>query len=770
MVTLKKFTQYLIAVGMAFLVFSATLVSENAVFFLFSNNTDPLEKAIQFDTEIRIDTEQKGSEHLSQDGEFIIVFPGTVIDFERDRREIVNGSVFYSSLFLHPDIQKDVPLPNFTDPLRAGHFKVRKLLIHAPQSSIFVVRDNGFKTTHVFVWGHQATLLWEGGIVPFVVPANTKLSVPDSFFETPTLSYQETKDILGYTPFPPSLEGSTLTLPEEMLSISLERLKIQQKEMDDFAFFLPQLWDQMGERDHFMKKIIDVIKSAQKKLSIAGVREQKGKESFFLSLHSFVKANSLIRNGKTSLGKLHLTKFNAILESVAWKMVLEKNPNLDMEWNHFFIAHNAWMQNGFSEDTKQFLKIWKSLEKTTPLKSIQDHFFQLEKYITRDLIRGAKKEIEEMQKIIDTHEITSGMTPEITQIRRMLGEFMQREILLQNEETFTLFASLIKKEIALTQDEHLLNEIKIEGIRFSLSFLKIFLEDQNKIETSRVLLQLYEELSRGNFLEHNGKNILTVEEKDLISFLVLVGNTGLSPEEIALIKEKHEIQKELGERIDEVKEQQSSEDVNKNSGQLQNAKYLNALFEKIGVPTETVYFSTNRAEGITSFRDGEWKGFLLSGTFHYPTQFFQTLKVGDTVENNFHARFLSGVLLQIEEKRKQEEIKENEIVFVSQTTPQAILERKLLQELLSLHSFVVERENIILLDAEMSYFKVSNARFNERYFVEFFYNRDLKTLESLQLQTKKNPVIFDKRVFKLETVKQELSVEIDKLKKGSLFR
>ena len=185
---------------------------------------------------------------------------------------------------------------------------------------------------------------------------------------------------------------------------------------------------------------------------------------------------------------------------------------------------------------------------------------------------------------------------------------------------------------------------------------------------------------------------------------------------------------------------------------MRNAKYLNQLLESIGVPTQDIYFSTNRSEGITSFRGGIWKGLELSGTFHYPTQFFLELRVGDWEKKRFHARFLPGFLAQIEDGTAQKKTEDEEPeVFVSQTTPQAILERKLLQELLSLHSIKAVREDIVILDSTMSRFFVSEAFLQNMYKISFLYNSDEKILEDVTFQSREEMTVFDTESFSLET-------------------
>ncbi len=759
MITTKKFTQYLIAVGIAFLIFSGTLVSEHTKLFLFSSTVDPFEHSKALQDEIRVSAGEKGQEILSPQGELFIVFPETILNFFKDSRELTQGRVFYSSLFLHPDVRKNILSPDFKKPLTEGQLKIGKLIVQAPQSSILIYRDVNFKVTHVYVWGHQAVLFWEGQMQPLLVSANTKLSIPDGFFAHPERSYQDIQEAFAWENLNPSEE-------EEMLAVALKRLDIYLKKMSDYTLFLPEIWEHESSNTGISGKVSQIIETLQDNFAIGLSKKGREQKQFLEFLTPFIKANQLIREGKTALGTRKLSEFNATAQSASWKVLLDKNTKLASEWNHFLMAHKAWVNNSFDQPAEDFFSAWNSLENTGPMQLINQHLFLFEKNITRGLIRNTKKEVAEMQKILTKSEFLEEDAGTLTQIRRLLSEAIGREVLLQNEESFSLITNLTRKELALHQDVTQTNEIKIEGIRFTLSFLKTFLEDRTRIESSRILIQLYAELSAGNFLENQTVDVLTTEEKELASFLVLLGNTGLTPEEIEMIKAEHELQKSLADRIVEIQEKQDAggNDQNLGSGQLKNAKYLNDLFESIGVPTDTMYFSTNRSEGVTAFRDGQWKGMELSGTFHYPTQFFKILTIGEKTKENFHARFLSGFLLQIEEEGLVDPNAKGsgESLFVSQNTPQAILERKLAQELLALHSFNVSRENILILDKEMSAFKVSNAQFNDGYFLDFFFNKADQTIESVSFLATKKKVSLEGKVFLLQTVEQTLSEEIKK--------
>jgi hypothetical protein len=757
MVTIRKFTQYLVAIGIASLLFSATLVSENTKFFLFSQNENPFDQAIQLDDVVTVGAEEKGKELLSPVGEFLIVFPESKLDFSDGKRNMETGDVFYSSLFLHPDVQE---ADGHSSDVAEGHFRIGDIVLHAPQSSVFIHRDEDFQQTEIYTWGHSVELSWEGLSYPFIVPAHTKVHIDDTFLSTvQNKSYEEQKQALGWEAFDQASIDTPTSPAKEKMNLGISRLAKQQKRINKLVLFAPQVWDHTGPKTHIFGRFQRSIGIFQDRFAIGLSRTRDNQREFLSFVSPFIKANELIRNRRTALGGRTLQQFKTITRSVAWKHLLQKDPDIAYQWNTFFMAHNAWMQNGFDEESQDFLKTWNSIDEKTPMENIPRIFFSFEKLVARGLLKRSRQELETLKSTFEQVTFSQENAQEVTNFRRILENYLERETLLQNENSFEFFALLVKLETELYEDPKVLNEIKIEVVHQIFPFLKTFLEDQTKIELSQILLQLYQELSFETLVAQEGTQILTEEEQELVSFLVLLGNTGLTAEEIRLIKEENELQKLIGEQIDNVQEQNEPETEEVvDSGQLRNAKYLNELLESIGVPTEPIYFSTNRKEGITTFRGGRWKGFSLSGTFYYPTQFFLTLNVGNRTKENFHARFLGSFLLQVETTSGVSSTQE--AVFISQTTPQAILERKLLQELLALYSFEVAREDILILDAEMSHFRVSDARLDGRHITNFIYNRDDKVLESLELKLRDEDAFYKNEVFPLKSAPEILRERI----------
>jgi hypothetical protein len=766
MVTLKRFTQYLIAAGMAFLVFGAILVSENTKFFLFSQGTNPFDQAIELSEGIEIGRNEKGKEILSTMGEFLIVFPQTQLDFTEGKRDMTSGDVFYSSLFLHPDRRKAATLSTEQETLSEGQLKIGDLIIHAPESTVFIHTAESPHQTEIYVWGHQVVLSW-GKDYRFIVPAQTKVSVSDSFLsEIVGLSYEALQEEFKWTPFTRDSLDTELSSVEEKLLFSLERLDAQQEQMKNFSLYTPKIWDHTVQKTHFVGRFITGVGIFQDRVAIGLSKTRDDQREFDNLIRPFTKTDSFIRNRKTALGTRSLTEFKTIMRSVNWRRLIQKNPTLSYQWNTFFMAHNAWMKGDLGEDAQNFSKAWSSLEKKTDMEKINELFFSFENLMTRGFIKKSRKALDEIKTILEQESFLTENIQDVTNLRRLVGDCLKQHPTLHNENSFRLFSLLVKTELEMYEAGNDLNGIKIEVVHLVLPFLESFLEDQTKIEASQILIQLYQKLEIEELLKNKESQILTEQEQELVSFLVLLGNTGLTPREIQLIKEEQALQYLIGRKIDKVQKQQEAvNEEEEDSSQLRNAKYLYHLLEEIGVPNDSIYFSTDREKGITTFRDGEWKGLPLSGTFDYKTQFFSILTVGDRTKENFHSRFLSAFLLQIEEEvTKEPENKREELVFIPQTTPQAVLERKFLQELLVLNGIEVRRENILILDSAMSHFRVSAARLVDRFFISFIYNRDEQTIESLEFKGREEePIVLQNETFPIATVETEAVTRIEEL-------
>jgi len=763
MVTIRKFTQYLIAIGIASLLFSATLVSESTKFFLFSQSENPFDQALPLESAIDMSAKEKGKEWLSPSGEFLILFPESKIDFSKSQRKIVKGDVFYSSLFFSPGIKKDIQDLFQQKSITEGQLQIGDVVLQAPQSSIFIHYNDALKQTEISTWGHQAALSWEGLEFPFIIPAHTKVHIKDTFVSTiKNKSYEEQKEALAWENINQEYLETDPSPSKEKILLALSRLEVQQKRMNKFALFAPQIWNHSGGSDNFFGKFLTSIEVLQDRFAIGLSQTRNDKRKFLSLVRPFVRADGLIRTQRATLGGRTLQKFETTLRSVSWKRLMQKNKNIAYQWNSFLIAHNAWVFNSFDAEALDFKNAWDETTAISPKEKIPQLFFSFENLVTKGLFKRSRQELVRLKTIFEQSQFSEDDAQDITNFRRLLGDYLKREQLLQDENSFELFTILVKLETGLYEDPKEINAIKIEIVHQIFPFLQTFLEDQTKIEFSRILLQLYQELSFDSLVEQEGSQILIPEEQELVSFLVLLGDTGLTYEEIQRIKEENELQKIISEQIDNVQEQKDpgeSEPIN--SGQLQNAKYLNELLESIGVPTESIYFSTNRKEGITTFKNGKWKGRPLSGSFYYPTQFFKTLTIGAQTKENFHARFLNGFLLQIEDKSSGFERKPEGIVFVSQTTPKAVLERKLLQELLSMNSFEVSRENILILDAAMAHFRVIDARLSDQYTISFDYDRDKKTIESVTTIIRSEIFKFKDDVFELTKVKDILPEKIN---------
>ncbi|MCF7906251.1 hypothetical protein K9L63_03645, partial [Candidatus Gracilibacteria bacterium] len=394
-----------------------------------------------------------------------------------------------------------------------------------------------------------------------------------------------------------------------------------------------------------------------------------------------------------------------------------------------------------------FFDFWRERKARTPLEKLQLTFLNIEKFLFQSSFDQAESERDEFEAILHSLSLKEAEVYQLIEIRRVLSKMLLQEISLQNEEWFKTYALLVQKEREFfeTQEEEQedANTFKREVAHEILSFLQKFLEDRTKIDVSEVILSVYRNLHMDELADREGQDIFTPEENELIHLISLIGNTGLTKEELDAIKLARESQTELSERISELEAQtkQDTADTSANEREITsiaNAKYLKDLFQKNGIITAQMDFETIREQGITRFSKGEFQGLPVSGVFQYTTQLFERVEVGETSTEQIHERFLNGFLNQIENSlaQKQSDTSDNASgngIFISQTTPQAILQRKFIQELLTAEEVTVSRQNIQILDMEMQRFHVSNAEI-QKHKIEFIYDRETHKAYNTSLQ------------------------------------
>ncbi len=759
-IPMKSFVQYLIAFGLAFLIFMAIIITENTHFSFLASLQNPFEKAPNLPAKIE-NTENRVQEFLTPEGELWLIFPHAKLSFE-GTRELISGEIFWGTEFLfhHKSASSQdttsTQQPFLWDgaPPKSGQIKIGPLLVDGSLSDLFLVRDAQKAESKIYVFGHSALVRWAESLQPFVIPAKMMIRVREDKV-TPrlnTLSYPELKRELQLKSF--DLE-SALSAEEKNFAAGLERVDSWREKIRDFSLSAPKGWNRFSE-DSTGGKLLAFVQNVQNKMGVGISSDVKAERKWKELVRPFALANVLVDDKKTALASYELEKFKQTLANSEWQTLLTQNLELQKLWDDYLRVHLAWTHTLLPDDAGEiFFDFWHQyfLSSARPLTKI---FFGIEKLVSLKEYQKSAQELEKLKTELQQGTLSDEESLSVTSLRRILTELLNQEVFFQKKENFELYELFVQKELSLIGEGEYQNQIRLEMSQDVLLFLKIFLEEKDKIEISQVLLRIYNHLDVAKIFERLGRSVFTPEETEMINLISLIGSTGLTEEELASIKSERTYEKEVKEQLETLEEKNIAEEeaaaVQIESNQILNAKHLKMVLEDGGINVANMEFKTNRAQGTTEFSGGLWQGKTVAGVFHYPTQFFQTIRLGEDEQAQFPIRFL-GRLLSGEDSSKTIPTQNTEEVFIPQNTPHAILERKLVQELLKTYNINVARENVRIQDQEMKRFQILKAELGEeRYSLDFIYDRTSEKVQNLVIRYSAISLDFGAETFSLSEI------------------
>lgn len=780
---MKKFIEYFLASGIAFMVFATMLIAENTQFQALSRVQNPFESAEKLDQIVEIENNQGAKEIFTPSAEMFILEPGSRIDFSEKKRAIMHGKVFASFYLINDEDYRRAEnalrgseifkIQDFSPAV--GQIQIGPILVKAPGSTLFIVRDEDAQRSQLYVFGHSVELFFDGIQHPFIIPSGMSVDIRENLIteKTASLFHSKLKKEFRMKPFSlsltPSLENIT---DEEKMAQGLRVTKIWEDKIRNFALNAPESW-RIQHKDSWGTNMLQNVTQFQDKFAWGLSQKTKDKRKFEELLRPFVKAHFFIKDRKKLLAERAIQEFEKSLDSFIWKDILNRDEEIRSQWDIFLRAHTAWIRTVFPGDMEEvFSDFWLDYFSKDSFKKIEKSFSNAELLFSNHSYRKANEEFVKLRELLDTFDIEEINRFEITKIRRLLVEIIRNEPFFQTEDMFDFYRLLITKEILLHEaDPDFQDEIKLESAQDILSFLNNFLEDRSKINISRILLKGYESLHIDEVVIRLGREVFTPEENELIEFIALIGNAGMTQEELDAIKNAKTYQDELDARIQELQNQRKQNIPNETTGEdtlhtvagIQNAKQLKSFLEESGIQTSSMIFKTIREEKRTEFSSGRWKGLAVSGDFQYSTQFFGTFQVGLIKNENLHSRFLVGFLKQIEKDKETVETPENQEIFVSQTTPRSILERKLVQESLELEGFIVSLDDIKIIDPEMKIMSVQKAAINKKYNVTFMFLRESQILSEVTVTLGKSKIDFRSETFPVQGAASILISKIENL-------
>ncbi len=704
----NKFVQYLIAFGISFLVFGSVLLSENAHFAFLSGIKNPFASAKDLQEVVSLPKDGKVKELLLSNGELWTLFPGVEVEFQKEKREMRNGTVFVSGIFLGKDSPSHL-------------IQIGSVSIDIRGRNVWLMRDREAGRSEISAIVSSVPVYFAPlPSTPFVIPHGMKITVRDHETAPFPPSYTEQKKFL-------SLEK---VVPSDPLSFVLGQEEKWKARVRNFALTAPSTQIRLPE-DNSFSRFIGSVKNIQNSVAIGMPDRLKEKRKFQSFLAPLIISHLLAQEGNTELAKQSLATFALHISGSEWQGIFSRNAELQTRWNDFFRVYEAWTHTLLPEPKDAiFFSFWREQNATSPIEKLELIFSNIEKFDSKGSYADTQIELKKMNVVM----MEAGKTflksdlPRITLLRRLWASMLLYEPFFQQEVWFEMYDTFVTKELELSEGPLKSDSLREEISHDIFAFLENFLEDREKIDVSKIILRSYQRLGIENLVARLGRSVFSPEENELIKLVALLGNTGLTKDELDAIQIARANQDSLNERIEEIKSQKEGDDdqMKREISQVANALYLKNLLEESGVSTEKMDFRTSREVGTTQFGNGHYKLLPVSGVFYYPTQLFQTLQVGKESTEKLHERFLKGFLQQAESANVKKETtlpKTETKIYISQTTPKAILERKLVQEILESEGIKISRDFIQVADTEMQFFRIFGVNVYGASNAEFTYNR-----------------------------------------------
>ncbi len=755
------------------LVFGAILLAENARFEFKNSIEDPFQKAIDVER-IDFDAVPKGevTEILSTDFEFFRFYPGSKIDFNDGKREIISGPIFISTQFVSEKDTKraeqsfDLSFKDSGDfTPQVALFKLGKFYINMPRSSVFITRDKKKKRTRVYAVNHSIDLFFKNAETPFTLPSNMFLDIHDDLItdKTGSLYYTKLKKELRMQPFIVDLSVNADTLNDDTTEVLIAK-SIKSKnnlhfKMKNFAQKIPHTWIWF-ESDGILGSFIGFIKKAQATLAIGYPEGKKRLLQFNEIVKPFVLANKAVEENDTEKAQRYLDEFSKGFEKKLWfKLLLDTE--IEQKWTLFKNAHKAWLRNLFPDDPAQvFVKFWNKKNATSSLSGVESMFSSIELLVANNHYQEAFERISDIKKEIKKINITAKDQVKVTKLRRLLFELQKERLFFQRNEIFELYGYLVNKEMIIAKGEKK-EELALESAQDILFFLNKFINRSDKSEVSSTLVKIFNLLNIESITKKRGRRIFTTTEFELIKTIGYIGSSGLTKEIIASINNKKKYEKILKEQeLSRIKGgQDGTESARKNL--VRTIVNLIDYLESFEINTRNIKI-TRTANGF-KFVKAQFERFPVSGQFNIKTQKFDILTVGNESEKGLSKRPTIGFLAFVRNKAQDMSSREQGSSGGRPTRPplktqRAILERDSVRRYFDAKDIKIEMDNIIPLDFNYNLFQITEATYKNESRMNFLYLKKQDVVENLVLSTG-----WVTQEIKQQISRERLPAEIDKV-------
>lgn len=665
-----KFWQYVVGGLLALLVFSAILIADNMQFAQrnsFSQNPFSLVGTSHADF--------GGEIQFLPSGEMVWIDEGAEVLVTENKRELRQGTIVLGGTFFETPEDTEI-----TNRLWFGDIR-----LETNAASALVHLDSEGMAT-ILSGGGALDLFFEGKNMPFVMPAHSELTldIQENITVDPAIDYFAIKEKFSVASLSSGEWGTKLWQAEQALAN-------WRAQFGHFAWNLPSLWEtQNGVFLSFLERVSPTLpaeKTAIRAFQEATLPLQKARE-----------------NGEDSSTNLLLENFKKnILNSASWESILQKSEQAQKEWTWFEFAQKFWLPVVSPDAHEQkFSVLWKD-----DTDSLSEKIRAINLLSHNERWLRAEKKLNEFASQFTATEFTDEDMWELIGFRRAMTNILQRFPVYRSIENFRLWTTLVR-----TEQKYLSPEVRqtltLEVAHDILPFVAEFISKENDAAITQHLNALWIELS----ISDTNPMIFSSEERTTIQLIELVGVSGMTPEQAQKAQIQKQQREEIADQLEALLEENPDEEI-VDMG-ISNAKKLWEFLTSEQIDIDISAFRTTRTETELTTRfaniaEGKRK---IEGVFDYHTQKFIMLTLGEETTSDLSAHRLGRWIKNIGGKFESDSLiaeeDTEEMTEIIQTTPQAILSRKLVQELLKSLGIDAKREQIEMLDE--SYQKSSISR------------------------------------------------------------
>jgi hypothetical protein len=721
--------------------FKITSVIGGIIYFIVLLSTESQNVNIQnHDFEAQLKTEKQQFEEFQIQP--VIQEPMTVFDphgelfktFEETKFNIVQKNLIQGSLYwdtqwreTSDQIEIQTPFQFENQKFDTGYIKIGSLLIHNPKSKVLIQHeDNRITITNT---GNAIELYFEGLLEAFVIPSQMEVSIHQSLLNerNSVLFYSKLKKLFALRNH--NTENEKL---KEGMRISSQRTEEIKKAIE---------LSQQGRLFFAEKPITKIIKNIQAN-AIGISQTKKDKRNFSLLVEPLFQAIENLKQNEFVEMEESLNIFEKNYTSSEWDRILNENQDIHNKWQDYLAVHWIWLQTiTLNDPAYRFVLLWDNPEQTI-FEKIEHRISETETLIAQQNNTQAQTMLDEIHTILDEEVFLNDTNIEfrLSRARRIITEILKRQEAFQTQENFELQRKLIEQEIRKQTNIEKKNELTLENSKYIMELIQQLVQSQTRPNDQSLesILGTYRMLKVDQVEKTLNVQIFSAEEKKLIQIIGTIGNQRITTQTL------ERIQRDLQEKAEEQRqiinlqpEQEIDKPIITDPYHIQNEQKLLEFFESNNWNIENRNISTN--EIYSTFENITQGEIILNGIFYYNLQIFNPVyENGQTIEIRAGNTSISPEMLvkkwQNDAQRQntaQEVVEQNTIPQNSQKAQQ---KKYIIQEILNIHGFKINKSNVEIMNQEMTIFEITEADLTDNIMSSFTYSEKEKKIQNIELQ------------------------------------